>query len=284
MPVRPARPPPRRASPGAGALTPGIALLLAALIAATAWRLGTLSGSGAIAAVAVGGATLIGAGWWGGVLLLTFFVGSTLVSRATKDPAVARGEAKGDTRDWMQVLANGGAPALVAWICKGDPPMSVFVLTVGLSAAAADTWATSIGATSPSPPRHLLTLHPVLPGTSGGVTWRGTLGGLGGAAIVGTVGALAISDIHPLVAATLFGTLGMLVDSFLGATMQGRFQCDACSVETERPTHRCGASARPIGGFTWVTNDVVNAVSVGLISALGFVVATRYEYLRFPVP
>lgn len=254
------------------------------LVAATAWRLRTLSGSGAIAACAVGIMVLIGAGWWGGALLLTFFVGSTLVSRATKDPAALRGEAKGETRDWAQVLANGGAPALVTWLFKWYPPMSLFVLTVGLAAAAADTWATAIGATSPSPPRHLLTFRPVLPGTSGGVTWRGTLGGVIGAAVVGAVGAVALTDLHPLLAGTLLGTLGMLVDSFLGATVQGRFHCDACGAETERPIHRCGAATRPVGGLAWVTNDVVNAVSVGLISALGFVIASHYEGHRFSIP
>ncbi|HET7040922.1 MAG TPA: DUF92 domain-containing protein [Gemmatimonadales bacterium] len=250
-------------------LDPRLAFPRGAGIAALAWRARALSPSGAVAAAAVGAATLWGTGWWGGAILLTFFVGSTLVSRACPDPAAERGEAKGGRRDAGQVLANGGAPALGALLGLVDPAIGVWALTVGLAAAAADTWATSLGGTSPAPPRHLLTWRPVPPGTSGGISWRGSLGGILGAASVALAGLGATGDLRLLGAATLYGTAGMLLDSLLGATLQGRFRCDACDLPTERRVHACGATTRRVGGLRWLGNDGVNAVATLLATLAG---------------
>ena len=263
MPPRPARATARGAPPRSGELTPGAweALALAAALAAAAWWARTLSLSGALAATLVGAATLLGAGWWGGALLLTFFVGSTLVSRLCPDPAAARGEAKGGRRDAGQVIANGGLPALGALAGLHSPGLGLWALAAGLAAAAADTWATAIGATSPAPPRHILTGRIVTAGTSGGVTWRGTFGAAAGAATV-TLVALLPGE-RPMIAlvAWVAGVSGMLLDSLLGATVQGRFRCPACAVTTERRIHRCGTRATRVGGIAWISNDSVNAVA-----------------------
>jgi uncharacterized protein (TIGR00297 family) len=246
-----------------------VALLVATGLALGAWRAGALAHSGVVAAAAVGSAVLIGTGWWGGAILLAFFIGSTAVSRLLPDPAAAAGEAKGGARDAWQVLANGGAPALGALLGIVDPRAGLWALTIGLAAAAADTWATAIGATSPTPPRDLLSLRRVAPGTSGGVTWRGTFGGLGGALSVAVVGAWATADLRVATFGTVLGAVGMIFDSLLGATVQGRFRCDACGTATERRVHRCGARSRRTRGLAFVTNDVVNLTTTLLITLLG---------------
>ncbi|MEO6067257.1 MAG: DUF92 domain-containing protein [Gemmatimonadales bacterium] len=231
---------------------------------------GTLSRSGALAALAVGAAVTWGTGWWGAAALLTFFIGSTGVSRACPDPAAERGEAKGGRRDAGQVLANGGAPALGALLGLAEPTVGLWVLSIGLAAAAADTWATALGATCSTAPRHLLTGRPVPAGTSGGITLRGTGGSMLGAASIGVVGWLATRDVRLLVTCIVVGTGGMLVDSLLGATLQGRFHCPACDVSTERPWHRCGTLARAVGGIRWLTNDGVNAITTLLATGMGW--------------
>ena len=251
-------------------MTLELALPIGAGVALAAWRAGGLARSGAMAAALVGALVLWGTGWWGGAILLTFFIGSTLLSRLCPDPAAERGEAKGGRRDARQVLANGGAPALGALRALPGPSAGLWVLSFGLAAAAADTWATALGATSPSAPRHLLRWETVPAGTSGGVTWRGTLGGLLGALSVGVVGWGATADRRLLFAAGAIGTAGMLLDSLLGATLQGRFQCDACGVTTERPVHRCGTAARPVGGIRWLTNDGVNGLTTLLATVAGW--------------
>lgn len=249
----------------------GVALAVgsAAALAAAAWRLRTLSGSGALAATAVGAATLIGAGWWGGALLLTFFIGSSLVSRSLPDPAAARGDAKGGRRDAGQVFANGGLPALGALAGLLSPGLGLWPLATGLAAAAADTWATAIGATSPTPPRDLLRGTWVVAGTSGGVTWRGTMGGVLGAATIALMALFTGESAALAILALIIGTSGMLLDSLLGASIQGRFHCAVCGVYTERPLHRCGARAVRTGGIAWISNDSVNELATLAATAAG---------------
>jgi uncharacterized membrane protein len=109
----------------------------------------------------------------------------------------------------------------------------------------------------------------VIPGTSGGVTALGSAGAALGAAVV----ALAAA---PLLgwrgAATTFGIGigGMLLDSMMGAGLQGRFRCDECQVESERRVHRCGRATRLLGGWSWLSNDGVNALTTAAATAAGW--------------
>ena len=163
-----------------------------------------LTGRGAAAALAVGLATIWGFGWRGVVMLLAFFVSGSLLT------PVAKGG--GRRRNERQVIANGGVAALAAlagsWVWFAG----------ALAAATADTWATEIGSHSGTQPR-LITGKPVPAGTDGGMTLLGTTGGIAGAGLVaglsygfGHRGALAVA---------VAGVVGMLVDSLLGATVQG---------------------------------------------------------------
>jgi uncharacterized protein (TIGR00297 family) len=251
-------------------IAPPLALLLGVLVAGAAWRARSLDRPGAVAAAFVGSAVLLAAGWWGGATLLTFFIGSSVVSRLCPDPAADGGEAKGHERDAWQVLANGGAPAmgaLLALLTPGAPP---WVLTSGLAAAAADTWATSLGGMSRSPPRSITTGRVVPAGTSGGVTLVGSVGGILGAGSVAVAGYIPTRDARLMTAALVIGTAGMLLDSFIGALAQARFRCERCDVTTERPVHRCGARTVPIGGIRWLTNDGVNALATCAAAAAGW--------------
>ncbi len=59
-----------------------IGLILGVVIALAAWRLKTLSRSGAIAAAISGGLIFGLGGWAWAVLLMTFFISSSALSRA----------------------------------------------------------------------------------------------------------------------------------------------------------------------------------------------------------
>ena len=140
-------------------------------------------------------------------MLLAFFVLSTLLSR------------RGTARNERQVLANGGVAALAAlagnWLWFAG----------ALAAANADTWATEIGKHSRTPPRLITSWARVSAGTDGGMTLLGTVGGVAGAALIGGVsmglwpggGGLGLAMI-----VAIAGVVGMLVDSLLGATVQGK--------------------------------------------------------------
>jgi uncharacterized membrane protein len=67
------------------------------------------------------------------------------------------------------------------------------------------------------------------------------------------------------------GVAGAVVDSILGAVVQGRRWCEQCARETERVTHDCGTATRPSRGVQWMDNDIVNFLSNtagGLLAAL----------------
>lgn len=163
-----------------------------------------LTPAGAAAALVVGTATAWGTGWRGFGLLLAFFVSGSLL---TKD---------GGRRTARQVVANGGVAAAAALL--GSWP----AFAGAIAAAAADTWATEIGAHSRTPPRLITTGTPVPAGANGGVTLLGTAGGVCGAAVIGAL--FWLLGPHPGRGAVVVagaGVFGMLFDSLLGATLQG---------------------------------------------------------------
>jgi uncharacterized protein (TIGR00297 family) len=237
---------------------------LAAIIAALARRARALDTWGAAAAV-IAGTACVAAGWDWGVLLMLFFVTSTLLSRAGRAVKEARTGAvveKGGERDAVQVLANGGvyAAAAAGFVLWPTPVWQALGLGA-LAAATADTWATEIGTLAGQRPRSITSWRVVPPGTSGGVTLIGTLGTVAGAATIGAGAALL--SWPPLIAwwALVGGVAGALADSVLGALWQARRWCEACNVPTERRVHPCGSMTVPAGGAPWLDNDSVNALS-----------------------
>jgi uncharacterized protein (TIGR00297 family) len=244
-----------------------IGFFLAIIVAYLAYRARSLNRSGALAALVVG--TVIfglgGLNW--ATLLLTFFITSSGLSRAFKERKREANEkyAKGGERDAGQVFGNGGIPTLFTALHFFFPeaiwPWLGFAAS--LAAVNADTWATELGVLNPTSPRLLTDLRRVVEkGTSGGVSWVGTLASLAGAGIIGLEAAL----VNPIgvnwiffVLVTIAGLLGALFDSLLGATVQAIYYCPTCQKETERtPTHSCGTETTQIRGWTWLDNDWVN--------------------------
>jgi uncharacterized protein (TIGR00297 family) len=197
---------------------------------------------------------LYGTGWDGGAVLAAFFISSNLVSRTGR--AVAPLDAKSDRRDAWQVFANGGVATVAAVTAPLE--LRLWVVTAALAAAAADTWATAVGIRSGKVPRLLGIGRRVATGTSGGMSVIGTAGGVIGALVVSATGALVSGRLVLLPAGILIGFVGMLMDSGLGALLQGRFHCTECDEPSEWRVHRCGGRTVLKGGLGWLDNDVVN--------------------------
>ncbi len=249
------------------------AFAAAAVLAWAAKYAGWLSTGGTVAAVAVGGAVLAGAGWPGGLLLGLFFVSGSVLSKRSERAGFHPPDQKGSRRDTLQVLANGTCAALGALAIPLAPCVGGAVFLGALAAAQADTWATEIGAHSATPPRLITSGRPVGRGTSGGVTPLGTAGGLLGAATMAGLAVLVGQPSTASAAALLGGATGMVVDSILGATVQASYRCELCNAEVERPIHHCGRTPAMIRGARWVTNDVVNLAATGAGAATGAVSA-----------
>ncbi len=271
-----------------------VGMALSAAIGYAGYRRGALSRSGWLGAVLVGTPMFGLGGWIAGLLLITFFVSSSLLSHYRRGDKEAAAEkfAKGERRDLGQALANGGIGALLSIGYGLWPHPLWFAGIVGaVGAVNADTWGTELGVLSAARPRLITTGRPVEPGTSGGVTWQGTWASLGGGLLIGLAAALLglverglggqaghawPVPVYPAVGAVA-GIAGSLFDSLLGATVQGIYACDRCAKETEARVHRCGQPTRQLRGWAWLNNDVVNllasgfgaAVAAGVLWALG---------------
>jgi uncharacterized protein (TIGR00297 family) len=240
--------------------------LLAALIAYGAYRLRSLSGRGALAAVFVGTIVFgLGGGQWA-VLLLTFFISSSLLTQAFRKRKQGLSEkfSKGGRRDAGQVFGNGGLAAAFAALHAVFPneawPWLGFA--AALAAVNADTWATEIGVLSPSATRLITDLGKrVERGSSGGLTLFGTGAALAGSAVIAWLAvSSATADRWTLfLLITAGGLLGSLFDSLLGATVQAMYYCPADQKETEKhPLHTCGTPTVHVRGWRWLDNDWVN--------------------------
>ncbi len=253
-----------------------MAVLLAALVASVAWRAGSLSRSGAVAACAIG-AIAIATTWGVGLYLVAWFVLASLLSRvgrSRKAARVARIVAKGDQRDARQVLANGGIFAVASLGSLLAPAYAAPLLTAAagaLAAAGADTWSTEIGTLVGGTPWSLRTRGAVPAGTSGAVTWPGSLGGaLGALTLAGMATVCAMVPVSALLSVAAGGLIGAWTDTAIGAWGQTRRWCSRCAEETEQDMHHCGTPTERRGGLAALDNDAVNFLCtvVGAVSAV----------------
>jgi uncharacterized protein (TIGR00297 family) len=270
--------------------------MIAAIIAALAYRRGSLDFSGALGAVLVGTLIFAGGGLVWGILLVAFFVTSSALSHyhaRTKEPLAEKFQ-KGSRRDIGQVLANGGWGACLALAFAIVPQPILFFAFVGTVATVnADTWATELGVLSKQPPRLISNGQIVAIGSSGGITMLGTLVALAGALLIGVLAFAAteaaaffptwfnsVSGAAFLIPiAGLSGVLGSLFDSLLGATVQAIYYCDFDQKETESALHRCGHETRLVRGWRWLNNDWVNLFA----SVMGSAIAATLYWLIQPI-
>ncbi|HEY3476206.1 MAG TPA: DUF92 domain-containing protein [Anaerolineales bacterium] len=245
-----------------------LGFFLAGIVAYLAYRAHSLNQSGAIAAVIVGTIVFgIGGLQWA-MLLLTFFITSSGLSRAFKRRKADLTEkfSKGHERDAGQVFGNGGLATLFAAL-HAFYPESILPwvgFAASLAAVNADTWATELGVLNPSPPRLITDLRKrVEKGTSGGISFVGTLASILGAAVI-ALPAVLLSPSGTLPPAyflliTAAGLAGSFFDSLLGATVQAMYYCPADNKETEKhPLHTCGTQTIHTRGWKWLNNDWVN--------------------------
>lgn len=241
-----------------------LGFLLAITIAFLAYKARSLNISGAIAA-AVTGTIIFGVGGltWA-ILLLTFFITSSALSRAFKKRKQGLDEkfSKGHERDAGQVLANGGLATVFAglYFFFPDSAWTWVGFAASLAAVNADTWATELGVLNPHPPRLITNLtKAVEKGTSGGISLVGTLASLAGSALIALLASFLTGNWSLFLPVTLAGLAGSLFDSLLGGTVQAMYYCPTDKKETEKhPLHTCGTPTTHLRGWTWLNNDWVN--------------------------
>jgi uncharacterized protein (TIGR00297 family) len=274
-----------------------IGMAVGIAIAYLAYRARALNRGGAMAAAVLGTVVfgLGGVGW--ALVLLTFFVSSSGLSRffSAKKADAGAEFAKGSKRDAWQVAANGGVGGVMALAYfiiitffpeSGLLPLLWAGFTASFAGANADTWGTELGVLNPRRPVLLTNFRRVPQGTSGAVSLVGSLAALGGSALVAGMSVLVgsagwapevgLPGWLMFVIITAGGFLGAFIDSLLGATLQAIYYCPACDKHTEKhPTHTCGAPTERDRGLPWLNNDVVNTActfSAGLAGVLFFLI------------
>ena len=231
---------------------------------------------GFLACLAVGYPIILGGGWRWFVIVATFFVLGVAFTwyRYEYKKSIGSAQEKGGTRNWPNILANGGIASLLGLgeLLGGGLVFSVLYIGA-VSAAASDTVATELGLLNKSPPR--LITHPgrsVSPGTSGGVSPLGIAGTFLASALIGAVSAvLGVASGFPagyVVAVSVSGgVIGSLADSAAGATFQRKSHCVVCGKPSESLVH-CGEPTRYSSGSRLVDNHVVNVLAT-VLGALG---------------
>ncbi len=263
-----------------------LAITTSLIIALIAYKKRSLSPSGFWGAILVGTVIISFGGWLWFSLLAIFFISSSLLSRYRRyeKEETAKKFAKGETRDLAQTLANGGlGAALAIFSALFASPLWFGAYLGAMATVNADTWATELGILSRKTPRLITNGDRVPPGTSGGITRAGFLASVAASLLIGFTALVGLfiqtanfkNHFWVIGAALLGGTLGALLDSFLGATRQAMYYCEICGKEIEIPVHSCGNNTVKIRGFNWLNNDGVNLASSffgAMLGALGGVI------------
>ncbi len=208
-----------------------LALGVTAGLGYVSYALETASVPGMLTGVLLGLLTVVlgGVGWF--AALIAFFAIGGLSSKYRYKQKATRGVAQedGGARGTGNVLANS-AVALVAVVGGAaieHLPVTVTVFALAFAGAVAtamsDTLSSEIGGLFDSP-RLVTTLEPVEAGTDGGITLQGTLAGTTGAVLVAGIAAAGMPLGDPLIGAVAVaagGIFGTLIDSILGATVEG---------------------------------------------------------------
>ncbi len=210
-----------------------LAVLVAGGLGVIAYVIDAASIEGMIAGVLLGILTIVLGGYAWFVLLVAFFGVGGGFTKFRYEQKLEHGvaEQNGGARGGENVLANSGAAmaglfsfALVdAGLVSGDPTLSLFVFAGALATALSDTLASEVGG-SYGRTRLITTLEPVPPGTDGGITWQGLFAGVAGATIIGGLALDAFGAIETpgTVLIVFAGISGMMIDSLLGATLEGK--------------------------------------------------------------
>jgi len=259
---------------------------LTGIIAMTifAYKINVIDKYGALAAVPIGFIILyFGATSWFIVLLLFFLISSLFTKYKYKQKQMmGLAEENNGARGWRNVLANGGPLAAIAilYYISHNNPIFMLCFVGSISFALSDTVATEVGLLSKVKPRSLLTGKQIDKGQSGGVTIQGEIAALIGSLLIGTVYGLLISEnislriLIILSAAIIGGMISTNADSIFGATIQAKYRCINCRKYLEKRSIHCSFPTIQEKGISIINNNAVNFISaiIGAAISANFIV------------
>lgn len=257
-----------------------IGIMFSSFVGYFAYRVNSLSKSGVLGAIILGTGIFATSGIYGSALMILFFISSSALShfKKSRKEEVEKQFDKTGKRDIYQVFANGGVGLIFSTLYFfKDNIIFLIAVAVSFAAANADTWSTELGVLNKSNPFSLRNFKRVSKGTSGAISLIGTLAGLSGAVFIAisfilmilifSIENIEINILNILIVVSLGGFLGSIIDSILGATVQGIYYIDELGKETERKYYN-ESNTRLIRGFRIFNNDLVNFLSIMIASIL----------------
>jgi uncharacterized protein (TIGR00297 family) len=208
-----------------------LALAVTVVLGYVSYALETASLPGMLTGVLLGLLTIVLGDFRWFAMLITFFGLGGLSSKFHFEEKQDRGIAEDNdgARGSGNVLANS-IVALVAVLGAAaspshtgvDPMLLLYVFAGAVAAAMSDTFSSEFGGLYDNP-RLITTFERVEPGTDGAVTWQGAVAGLVGAGLIAGIAGGLFEQIDTAGTLVILGAgfAGMLVDSLLGATVEG---------------------------------------------------------------
>jgi uncharacterized protein (TIGR00297 family) len=181
----------------------------------------TAAGVAALVAIIIYGGT----GFTGVILLGMFFLIGVLASSWKKELKEKSGFADSykQARSAGQVLANGGMAAILSMIALFFTGNTIipFLIACSFSSAAADTVSSELGVIYGKRFYNIISFKRDKKGENGVISLEGTLLGVAASAIIALVFSVQQEfHLYCFIAIIIAGTMGNLIDSLLGATLE----------------------------------------------------------------
>jgi uncharacterized protein (TIGR00297 family) len=209
-------------------VTLGLQAVVAAnvAVAVAGYAARTVSIAGAVTGAIIGTIIFVSLGWRGWTLLLVTFIAASIASRLglARKQRLGIDEDRGGRRGPGNAVANTGAAAIAALLAGLDvhPEAARLAFVAALVTAGSDTIASEIGKAFGRRTFSITSFSRVPAGTSGAMSLEGTAAGVLGALGLAAGGAaLGLVPAAVLPVLVIGATAGALVESWLGATLEG---------------------------------------------------------------
>lgn len=193
-------------------------------------------------------------GWQGYIVILSYLIVGSGVTRIGKDIKEAKGIAeKRDGARGPENLWGSAATGAVCAIGQAIAPNSLWILAyvASLSTKLADTTASEIGKAYGKNTFLITTLKPVPAGTEGAVSLEGTLAGIVGSLFIAAIGWAVglLTSPWEILWCAIAAFIATNIESLIGATLQEKYD--------------------------WLTNELVN----GINTTIGAAIAVTISYV-----
>ncbi len=186
-----------------------------------------LTWSAAVTGILLGFCIYKGCGYTGIAMLALFFILGTVATSfgAKQKQALAIGEENSGRRTIGQVIANAGVAGicgLLAWLFPQKVVAFQLMIAGSFSAATADTLSSELGNIFGRRYYNILSFKKDQRGLNGVISVEGTLCGIAGSVVISLVYAVGFGWNKNFIWIIIAGTIGNLMDSVIGATLERR--------------------------------------------------------------